>query len=172
VRSALRRQPGSPVFREFPSLDEKGPLNAGFSHRYSLWRPMFELFWPRIPKSRQLNPRKLPFSEDSSWRPKNKSTAYQTRQSVSDSAAPSYGVAAKLRTTTPMSVPCWHFSDMLTLPATSAVGDIAEGAFPVAMSPLTQPRHFGWFTLRKRIAARTTFCSVFDVQHQSQMRSE
>jgi hypothetical protein len=33
VRSALRRQPGIPRFREFPSLDEKGPLNAGFSHR-------------------------------------------------------------------------------------------------------------------------------------------
>jgi hypothetical protein len=32
VLSALRRQPGSPRFREFPSLDEKGPLNAGFSH--------------------------------------------------------------------------------------------------------------------------------------------
>ena len=32
-RSALRRQPGIPRFREFPSLDVKGPLNAGFSHR-------------------------------------------------------------------------------------------------------------------------------------------
>ena len=29
----LPGQPGSPRFREFPSLDEKGPLNAGFSHR-------------------------------------------------------------------------------------------------------------------------------------------
>ena len=34
VRSALRRQPASPRFREFPSLDEKRPLNAGFSHRH------------------------------------------------------------------------------------------------------------------------------------------
>jgi hypothetical protein len=33
VRSALRRQPGIPRFREFPSLDEKGPPNAGFSRR-------------------------------------------------------------------------------------------------------------------------------------------
>jgi hypothetical protein len=30
----LSLQPGSPRFREFPSLDEKGPLNAGFSHRH------------------------------------------------------------------------------------------------------------------------------------------
>jgi hypothetical protein len=29
----LLPQPGSPSFREFPSLDEKGPPNAGFSHR-------------------------------------------------------------------------------------------------------------------------------------------
>jgi hypothetical protein len=34
VRSALRRQPAIPRFREFPSLDEKGPPNAGFSHRH------------------------------------------------------------------------------------------------------------------------------------------
>jgi hypothetical protein len=33
ARSTLRRQPGIPHFREFPSLDEKGPPNAGFSHR-------------------------------------------------------------------------------------------------------------------------------------------
>jgi hypothetical protein len=32
ARSALRRQPGSLVFREFSFLDEKGPPNAGFSH--------------------------------------------------------------------------------------------------------------------------------------------
>jgi hypothetical protein len=31
----LPGQPGSARSREFPSLDEKGPLNAGFSHRYS-----------------------------------------------------------------------------------------------------------------------------------------
>jgi transposase len=36
---------------------------------------MFELFWPRIPKSLQPNPRIRPFSEDSPRRPKNKSTA-------------------------------------------------------------------------------------------------
>jgi hypothetical protein len=29
----LPGQPGIPRFREFPSLGEKGPLNAGFSHR-------------------------------------------------------------------------------------------------------------------------------------------
>ena len=29
----LPRQPGSPRFRELPSSDEKGPPNAGFSHR-------------------------------------------------------------------------------------------------------------------------------------------
>jgi hypothetical protein len=34
VRSALRRQPGSLRFREFPSLDEKGPPSGGFSHRH------------------------------------------------------------------------------------------------------------------------------------------
>jgi hypothetical protein len=32
ARSALRRQPGIPVFREFPSFDKKGPPNAGFSY--------------------------------------------------------------------------------------------------------------------------------------------
>jgi uncharacterized protein YydD (DUF2326 family) len=41
----------------------------------SLWRPTFELFGPRIPKSLQPNPRKLPFSVDSPWRLKNKYTA-------------------------------------------------------------------------------------------------
>jgi hypothetical protein len=46
----------------------------------SLWRPTFELFGPRIPKSLQPNPRKLPFSGDSPWRPKNKPTACQTWQ--------------------------------------------------------------------------------------------
>jgi hypothetical protein len=29
----LPGQPAIPRFREIPSLDEKGPLNAGFSHR-------------------------------------------------------------------------------------------------------------------------------------------
>jgi hypothetical protein len=33
VRSPLRRQPGTPRLREFPSFDEKGPPNAGFSYR-------------------------------------------------------------------------------------------------------------------------------------------
>jgi hypothetical protein len=31
----------------------------------SLWRPVFALFGPRIPKSLRPNPRKLPFSGDS-----------------------------------------------------------------------------------------------------------
>jgi hypothetical protein len=38
----------------------------------SLWRPMFELFGPNIPKSLQPNSRKLPLSGDLPWRPKNK----------------------------------------------------------------------------------------------------
>jgi hypothetical protein len=42
----------------------------------SLWRLMFELLGPRIPKSLQPNPTKLPFSGDSPWRPENKSTAW------------------------------------------------------------------------------------------------
>jgi hypothetical protein len=41
----------------------------------SLWRPMFELFGPNIPKSLQPNSGKPPFSGDSLWRPKNKTTA-------------------------------------------------------------------------------------------------
>src|ERR1700676_4362550 len=41
----------------------------------SLGRPMFELFGPNIPKSLQPNSRKLPFSGDLPWRPKNKATA-------------------------------------------------------------------------------------------------
>ena len=42
----------------------------------SLGRPMFELFGPNVPKSlQQPNSRKLPFSGDLPWRPKNKATA-------------------------------------------------------------------------------------------------
>jgi hypothetical protein len=46
----------------------------------SLKRPTSALFGPRIPKSLQPNPRKLPFSRDSPWRPKNISTACWTWQ--------------------------------------------------------------------------------------------
>jgi hypothetical protein len=52
----------------------------------SLWRPMFELFGPNIPKSLQPNSGKLPFSGDSRWRRKNKSTACWLPQSFSVSA--------------------------------------------------------------------------------------
>jgi hypothetical protein len=41
-----------------------------------VWRPTFELFGSRIPKSLQPDPRKLPFSGDSPWRPWNKPTAW------------------------------------------------------------------------------------------------
>jgi hypothetical protein len=54
---------------------KKARKTRAFLIAISLWRPMFELFCPRIPKSLQPNPRKLPFSGDSPWRPKNKSTA-------------------------------------------------------------------------------------------------
>jgi hypothetical protein len=43
-------------------------------------RPTIELFGMRTPESPRQNPRKLPFSGDSLWRPKNKSTACQTWQ--------------------------------------------------------------------------------------------
>src|ERR1700704_2935221 len=51
-----------------------------------LWRHMFELLGPRIPKGLQPNSGKLPFSEDSRWRRKNKSTAFWLPQSFSVSA--------------------------------------------------------------------------------------
>jgi hypothetical protein len=45
VRSALRRQPGIPRFREFPSLDKKGPPNAGFFHRQKSLETDVRTFW-------------------------------------------------------------------------------------------------------------------------------
>jgi hypothetical protein len=38
-------QPGIPRFREFPSLDEKGPLNAGFSHHQKSLETDVRTFW-------------------------------------------------------------------------------------------------------------------------------
>jgi hypothetical protein len=75
VRRALRRQPRIPVFREYSFLNEKGPQNAGFSHRQWSLETNIEIFGPKIPKSLQPNPRKFPFSGDSPWRPNNNSTA-------------------------------------------------------------------------------------------------
>jgi hypothetical protein len=60
----------------FSFLDEKGPPNAGFSHRRLSPRLVFELFGPRIPESLQRNPRKLPFSGDTHWRPQIKHTSW------------------------------------------------------------------------------------------------
>ena len=45
VRSAMRRQPGILVFREFPSFDEKGPQNVGFSHRRLSLETGSRTFW-------------------------------------------------------------------------------------------------------------------------------
>jgi hypothetical protein len=70
--SILPPQPGIPVFREIRSSDEKCPSNAGFLIIDILYRPVFKLFGPEIPKSLQPNPEKLPFSGDSPWRLKNK----------------------------------------------------------------------------------------------------
>ena len=44
VRS-LPGQPAIPVFREFPSFDEKGPPNAGFSHRRLSLETDSRTFW-------------------------------------------------------------------------------------------------------------------------------
>jgi hypothetical protein len=52
----------------FLSLTRKARQMRAFLIANSLWRPTFELFGPRIPKSLQPNPRKLPFSGDSPWR--------------------------------------------------------------------------------------------------------
>jgi len=65
VRSALRRQPAIPVFREFPFLDEKGPPNAGSSYIGKSVETGVRTFRSKIPESLQPNPGKLPFSEDS-----------------------------------------------------------------------------------------------------------
>jgi hypothetical protein len=57
------------------SLIRKARQMRAFLIAKSLQRPTIELFGMRIPESLRQNPRKLPFSGDSLWRPKNKSTA-------------------------------------------------------------------------------------------------
>jgi hypothetical protein len=64
ARSALRRQPDTHVFGEFPFLDEKGPQMRAFFMVHSLSRPTFALFRPKIAKSLRPIPGKLPFSGD------------------------------------------------------------------------------------------------------------
>src|ERR1700692_3876846 len=60
VRSALRRQPGSVRFREFPSLDEKGPPNAGFSHRQKSLETDVRTFWAEHSQKSPAEPKKTP----------------------------------------------------------------------------------------------------------------
>jgi hypothetical protein len=59
------------------SLVRKARQMRAFLIAKSRQRPTIELFGMRIPESLRQNPRKLPFSGDSLWRPKNKSTACQ-----------------------------------------------------------------------------------------------
>jgi hypothetical protein len=61
---------------KFLSLMRKARQMRAFLIVDSLQRPVFELFGPRTPESLQANPRKLPFSGDSRWRPGNESTAW------------------------------------------------------------------------------------------------
>jgi hypothetical protein len=56
----LPGQPGSPRFREFPSLDEKGPPNAGFSHRKKSLETHVRTFWVKNSQKSPAESRKTP----------------------------------------------------------------------------------------------------------------
>jgi hypothetical protein len=79
--SAIRRFDASrpshalAFLENFLPLIRKARQMRAFLIANGLRRPMIELFGSKIPKSLQPTLRKLPFSGDAPWRPKNKSTA-------------------------------------------------------------------------------------------------
>jgi hypothetical protein len=56
----LPGQPRIPCFREFPSLDEKGPPNAGFSHRRKSLETDVRTFWPEYSQKSPAESKKTP----------------------------------------------------------------------------------------------------------------
>jgi hypothetical protein len=84
----------------FLSSMRKARQMRAFLIANSLWRPTFELFGPRIPKSLQPNPRKLPFSGDSPWsrltlrRPRRFFRARILASSRSKQSCPAQGLPA------------------------------------------------------------------------------
>jgi len=56
----LPPQPGSAAFGEFPSFDEKGPPNAGFSHRQKSLETDVRTFWVEHSQKSPAESRKTP----------------------------------------------------------------------------------------------------------------
>jgi hypothetical protein len=76
ARSALRRQPTSPVFGEYYFLEAERPANSGlFRLAESLQRPDSHRYIPKSAASLHSTIEEFPFSGDSPQRPENKTTA-------------------------------------------------------------------------------------------------
>lgn len=78
ARLALRRQPASPDFGEFPLLALERPANSGlFRHPDSLRRPESNRHIPKLATILQPTIEEFPFSGGLRQRPENKTTAWE-----------------------------------------------------------------------------------------------